>query len=101
MPEHPFITNRKFILALARSFPCLRGKVAHLTPETWDVDRFMEAAATWSTVEYLSAVFVAQVWNPGHAKGEGWEFDLMRFMGNADRGNRRAFVEWCANPRWP
>jgi len=95
------LRNREYILALARSFPCLRSKLSHVTPETWDVDKFVASSAPWSTGETLCALFVANVWNPGWAKEQGWTFDLMRFLGNADTGNRTAFVNWCAKPYWP
>lgn len=92
-----------YILALARSFPCLRHKIDRLFPEgrKFDVDVLMEAARPWSTGEKLCALFVANVWNPGYADSKEWRFDLFDFIGTADSGNRAAFQAWCVAPVWP
>lgn len=92
---------REYILALARSFPCLRGKVAHLTPESWDVEAFIKASAAWSTGERLAALFIARVWNASYADMQGWQFDIVHFMAIADSGNRGAMAAWCQRPYIP
>lgn len=93
-----------YIMALARSFPCLRHKMDMLFPEgrrKWDVDVLMEASAPWSHGEKLCALFVANVWNPGYADTMEWRFDVFEFLGCADNGNRRALIAWLTNPVWP
>lgn len=92
-----------YILALARSFPCLQYKVDRLFPPSrkWDVDAFMEASGPWSHGERLCALFIANVWNPGYADTMEWRFDLFEFLGTADTGNRRALLLWISDPVWP
>lgn len=95
-----FRQSREYILHLARSFPCLEHKVSHLTWQTWDVDKFMEASAAWSSGERQCAKFIASVWNPLYAKGQGWTVDLMDFA-TADARNRQPLIDWLYAPLFP
>jgi hypothetical protein len=48
------------------------------------------------------ALFILTVWDPGGAKlKEEWRFEFFDFAGIADSGNRRALLNWLANPEWP
>jgi hypothetical protein len=52
--------------------------------------------------EWLCAMFILNVWDPGGAKlNEEWRFEFFDFPGIADSGNRRALLNWVANPEWP
>lgn len=89
------------ILRIARSFPCLEKKLQNWHPTEFDPDQFYARMDGASHVEGLCALFVLAVWNPADARTKGWEFDLFDFAGAADPGNRRALMEWLANPDWP
>jgi len=93
----------RYIFALIRSFPCLAIKVRRWLDTTtqFDADAFYRQFAGASTGEIHCALFVLNVWNPGYAELHGWRFDLFGFLGCADDGNRRAFLNWVANPFWP
>ncbi len=95
------LERRVYIIELSESFPCLESHVAHYTPLSWDVDEFMAHLGTMSSGERLCAKFIASVWNPGHAKAQGWSFDLIDFAGRVDSGNLNALIEWLNNPRFP
>ena len=100
-----------YILALARSFPCLRRKLQHFDPtephplrpdeRTFDADRFYAAMAGWSRGEELCGLFVLNVWNPSYARDNGWSFDMFRFVNTADESNLDAFQTWIACPHFP
>jgi hypothetical protein len=52
--------------------------------------------------EWLCAMLILNVWDPGGAKlKEEWRFEFFDFAGIADSGNRRALLNWLANPEWP
>ncbi len=52
--------------------------------------------------EWLCAMFILNVWDPGGAKlKEEWRFEFFDLAGIADSGNRRALLNWLANPEWP
>lgn len=90
-----------YILALAASFPCLAHKVESFAWPRFDVDTWMRAAGPWSSGEKYAAAFIACVWNPGYAESKGWRFDVLEAFGTWDTGNRRAFLNWAADPIWP
>lgn len=90
-----------YILALARTFPCLRDKLEGITPETWSIDRLIAASGPWSHGERLCLLFIANVWNPGYAREKEWFFDVIEFISIADNRNRAALLNWLATPVWP
>jgi hypothetical protein len=90
------------ILRIARSFPCLEKKLAGWNPPAFDPDKFFQMMGGASHGEWLCAMFILNVWDPGGAKlKEEWHFEFFDFAGIADSGNRRALVNWLANPEWP
>jgi len=89
------------ILALIESFPCLKKKLAGWSPKEFDADVFYKMMDGWSHGEFLCGVFILNVWNPGHARANQWNFDAIEFAGTCDSENRRAFIQWMANPIWP
>lgn len=92
------IAPSEFIIALVESFPCLVGK----WQGKWDVAKFVKYSGAWSSGERYAALFVASVWNPYDAKRRrGWTFNVVEALGTWDSGNRRAFLNWAANPYWP
>ncbi len=93
----------EFILALADSFPCLRGKVegCGFTAKTWDVDRWVKYSGPWSHGERLAAMFVAVVWNWSDANAKKWKFDAIDAVSVWDTRNRAAFIAWAQKPVWP
>ena len=95
---------------LVRSFPALR-----LTPATlvhpWDPAAFASYYRCGSSGEKDAALFVLSVWNPQtdwrrvaklarDRSPTGGLFDVHRALGNWDRRNRAAFLEWAQNPWW-
>lgn len=92
-----------YIIALADSFPCLRGKVegCGFTAANWDVDKWVKYSRPWSHGERCAAMFVATVWNWSDAKLKKWKFDAIDAVSVWDNGNRDAFVAWSKNPVWP
>lgn len=95
------MTPGEYILALARSFPCLRHKLVGWKPEKFDADVLYKCSGPWSSGEKLCVLFVLNVWNPGYAKSQGWTFNLFDFVGTADIGNRAALQAWIDRPHWP
>ncbi|MGD0814301.1 MAG: hypothetical protein ABSA83_11910 [Verrucomicrobiota bacterium] len=95
------INSTKLILEVARSFPCLRIKLADWHPEKFDADHFCAMMGRWSTGETLCGLFVLNVWNPGYAESRGWTFNMLDFAGTADAGNRAALIHWLERPVWP
>ena len=89
------------ILRLARSFPCLVAKLRNWNPTEFDPDEFYVKFTGASHVEWLCALFVLNVWNPGDARQKEWGFDLFDFAGAADPDNRQALMNWLAQPDWP
>lgn len=94
---------KAFIIALADSFPCLRGKVegAGFTAETWDVNKWVKYSGPWSHGERCAAMFVAMVWNYGDGKAKRWKFDAIDAVSVWDSTNRAAFIAWAKKPVWP
>lgn len=92
-----------YIKALIATFPCLRIKVGSYieSDEPFDADAFWNLFVGASHGERLCALFVLNVWNPGYANSQEWDFDLIEFVGSADSGNRKALLNWIANPVWP
>lgn len=91
--------NHAYIIALAASFPCLEDKVAGMT--SFDADEWMERSGPWSSGEKRCALFIVNVWNPGYAKSQGWDFNLFDFAGGVDIDNRAALLAWMIDPVWP
>ena len=102
IPKRPPMSD-EYIFALIRSFPCLAIKVRRWLDHTteFDADDFYQLFECASTGETHCALFILNVWNPGYAECKGWRFDLFAFLGCADSGNRKAFLDWIANPYWP
>lgn len=90
-----------YIVALAESFPCLRGKCETITPQNWDVDQWVKNSKKWSHSERAAAMFVALVWNYHGARSKKWMFDSVDALGVWDPSNRAAFLAWAKNPVWP
>jgi hypothetical protein len=106
LPTHETLRTKgpvAFIVALAESFPALRGKLegCGLTAKGWDVDKLIKYSGPWSHGEKVAALFVACVWNPSYAASKKWRFDTIDAISVWDNKNRAAFVAWCKNPVWP
>ena len=102
------LTNQKmkpsptqYILALARTFPCLEAKLRFWHPANFDADDFHKMIGGWSTSERHAAYFVLTVWNPGYARDRGWTFDAVEAVSSLDVINRRPILEWMARPYYP
>ncbi len=91
----------KYILALARTFPCLKHKLERWNPKTFDPDLFHDRIGGWSTSERHAAYFVLTVWNPDDARDKGWTFDLVIAVSCLDPENRAPILAWIAHPYWP
>jgi hypothetical protein len=90
------------ILRIARTFPCLDKKFAGWNPPAFDPHKFFQMMRGASHGEWLCAMFILNVWDPGAARiKEEWRFEFFDFAGIADSGNRRALLNWLANPEWP
>jgi len=90
------------ILRIARSFPCLEKKLAGWNPPAFDPDKFFRMMNGSSHGEWLCAMFVLNVWDPNAPRiKEEWRFEFFDFSGIVDSGNRRALLDWLANPEWP
>jgi hypothetical protein len=92
---------REYILALARTFPCLRKKLHGMQPRHFDADKLYEASGPWSHGEQLCVLFILNVWNHSDARSKGYSFDLFEFMGIADAANRQPVLDWIQTPHWP
>jgi hypothetical protein len=91
------------IFKLIKSFPCLAIKARAWLARTteFDPDEFYALFERASTGEVLCALFIVNVWSHSYADSKGWKFDLFAFMSCADGGNRKALLNWMANPYWP
>ncbi len=96
-------TPDQMIFALIGSFPCLAIKVRHWLARAteFDPDQFHQLFERASSGEVHCALFILNVWSSSYADLKGWRFDLMAFMSCADDGNRKALLNWMANPFWP
>ena len=96
-------TPDQIIFTLIRSFPCLAIKARHWLghASSFDPDEFYQLFARASSGEILCALFILNVWSHSYADTKGWKFDLFAFMNCADGGNRKALINWMANPCWP
>jgi hypothetical protein len=108
MNAHPPIPQREqtpdqIIFKLIRSFPCLAIKVRPWLARAteFDPDQFYQLFARASSGEVHCALFILNVWSHGYAISKGWRFDMVAFMSCADGGNRKALLDWIANPCWP
>lgn len=88
-----------YILALARSFPCLEHKLRGYVK--WDAIAFRKMSRAWSHGERLAADFVLTVWNYYDAKREGCLFDFCDAVSVLDAGNLVPVYEWARDPAWP
>jgi hypothetical protein len=93
----------QIIFNLIRSFPCLAIKARHWLGHTssFDPDDFYQLFGRASSGEMLCALFILNIWSHSYADSKGWKFDLFAFMNCADDGNRKALLNWVANPCWP
>ncbi len=82
------------ILALAKSFRCLREKGV---TEKWDSVLLSKSYACWSPSEADCARFVLAVWN--HFEYEK-DFSVMTALSRWDREERDVFTNWAKNPWW-
>jgi len=92
-------SSAEYIVELVHSFPCLRGKYAHLTPKNWASPKFMHALRGASEGEYLAGLFIMNVWDPANAKD--WPFNVIEALGTWDCCNRAAFLAWAHKPHFP
>ena len=91
-----------YIVVLIHQFPCLHSKLGQKwCPEQFDPDAFMAMTGKWSTREILCALFVVNVWNPGYAKRQKWNFNIFDFFGTADADNAVVVSNWTLNPYFP
>lgn len=98
-PSLEGMTPDEYILTLARMFPCLQCKIEGMTE--FDGDDFFARLSGCSTYQWHAGMFILNVWCPGDAEAKGWRFDYFAAFPGWDSECRRAFLGWCANPRWP
>ena len=91
----------EYILALARSFPCLKPKLHRWNPANFDADVFHEIIRGWSSSERHAAYFILTVWNPGYARDRGWTFDVVEAVSSLDPVNRAPILAWISRPYYP
>ncbi len=91
----------EYILALARSFPCLEPKLRWWKPRGFDAEDFHDMTRAWSTSERHAVSFVLTVWNPGYAREKQWTFDAVEAVSSLDPINRMPILEWMAQPYYP
>jgi hypothetical protein len=94
-------TPTEYILALARSFPCLEPKLRWWNPTSFDADVFHDLTRGWSTSERHAAYFILTVWNPGYARDHNWTFDAVDAVSSLDPVNRLPILQWMARPYYP
>lgn len=68
---------------------------------TFNADRFAATLAACSSGERLCKLWLLNVWNPGYAHSNDWNFDLFAAVRVLDSGNRQAISEWLAHPIFP
>ncbi len=91
-----------YILALARSFPCLKPKLQWWrSGQNFDANVFHGMIGGWSSSERHAAFFILSVWNPGYAREQGWTFDLVEAVSSLDLVNRAPILAWIATPYYP
>jgi hypothetical protein len=95
------LTPSEYILALARSFPCLRSKLLGWKQSGFDADLFHDMMRGWSTSERHAGLFILTVWNPHYACRKRWTFDLVEAVSSLDAVNREPIIEWMLNPFYP
>ena len=95
------ITPSEYILALARSFPCLRVKMLGWKRQEFDADLFHDMMRGWSTSERHAGLFILTVWNPHYARKRRWTFDLVDAVSSLDADNREPILIWAQNPYYP
>ena len=91
----------EYILALARSFPCLESKLKCWNPSNFDADDFYIMTRGWSTSERHAVSFVLTVWNPGYAQDRQWTFNAVDAVSTLDPVNRVPIIEWMTHPYYP
>ncbi len=95
------VSPTEYILALARSFPCLKRKLQWWHPKNFDAKIFHDMIGGWSSSERQAAYFVLTVWNPGYAREQGWTFDVVEAVSCLDPVNRAPILAWIAQPYYP
>ncbi|MGC3958137.1 MAG: hypothetical protein QM813_09425 [Verrucomicrobiota bacterium] len=68
---------------------------------SFDSNKFADNLGVWSSGERYAALFLLNVWNPGYAKSQGWDFNLFDCVGTLDTANLRGIVAWMERPVWP
>jgi hypothetical protein len=91
----------EYILALARSFPCLEPKIRSWHPSDFDAEDFHDLTRAWSTSERHAVSFILTVWNPGYARDRRWTFDAVEAVSSLDIANRLPILQWMAKPYYP
>lgn len=91
----------EYILALARSFPCLQRKLQWWHPANFDAEVFHGMMGGWSSSERQAAYFVLTVWNPDYARERDWTFDLVEAASCLDPVNRGPILAWLNQPYYP
>jgi len=86
-----------YMLALANSFPTLRGVIDHWDPDMLDT----WACGTEPGAGALNAArFVLSVWNT-RTEWKCGAFNVVIAWGIWDDEHREAFLSWTRKPRWP
>lgn len=88
-----------YILALARSFPCLAHKLESWT--VWNAVSFERASRPWSHGERVCADFVLTVWNYADAKRARRLFDFCDAVGTLGYRELTPILIWMRDPVWP
>ena len=98
---NPSPSPTEYILALARSFPCLKPKLRWWNPANFDAEDFHEMIGGWASSERQAAHFILTVWNPGYARDRGWTFDVVDAVSSLDPVNRAPIIDWMVQPYYP
>ncbi len=98
---NPSPSPTEYILALARSFPCLKPKLRWWNPANFDAEDFHGMIGGWSSSERQAAHFILTVWNPGYARDRGWTFDVVDAVSSLDPVNRAPIIDWMVQPYYP
>lgn len=68
---------------------------------TFDPDKFAEKLGKCSSGEHHCILFILNVWNPGYAKHQGWQFDLFKAFDSLDYENLEGMAQFLKRPIWP
>ena len=68
---------------------------------TFNADKFASRLDACSDGQRHMILWILNVWNPGYARSQGWDFDFFKALGTLDQDNREAIRWWMQIPVWP